>query len=162
MKRISFNSILIVTYFILYSNNIFAIETISNKNNNYDYTIGVCSLVENPPIPIDTAANAISPRGQTSVYLRTKEKIKLDWSHWAVKLLSSPKYGKLESKDSANFRYIPTVENYYGSDKAILRVEIGKLRTKVIYHFKVMRSVGGTSGYDPYVEHCPKGIVWKI
>ncbi|MCW8900624.1 MAG: hypothetical protein OQK95_08150 [Gammaproteobacteria bacterium] len=132
------------------------------STENFDYIIGVCSLVKNPPVPEDTAENVLSPRGQTSVYLREKENRKLDWSHWSVKVLSAPQHAELKESGSANFHYIPTEKDYLGPDKTTFLVEIGEITIKVIYHFKVMRVVGGTDGYDPYVEHCPKGIVWKI
>ena len=134
------------------------------NSTNFDYTIGVCSLVENPPIPEDTAANIIIPGGQASVYLTNNENLKLDWSHWKVKVLRGPQYAELKSKGPANFGYVPTLKDYLGPDQATLLVEIGKINIKVIYHFKVMRAVGGTGGYDPYDDknNCPNGIVWKI
>ena len=42
---------------------------------------------------------------------------------------------------------------------------MGVYKITVVYHFKVMGpGIGGTEGYDPYMQkqNCPKGIEWKI
>ncbi|SRR6266705_2322711 len=129
-----------------------------------DRTIGVCHLIENPPIPPGTAVNAMSPVRAVNIYFDRVE-------HKAVGLagkasiLEGPRHGELRVTPSGNYRYFP-VPDYYGPDRANLLVEIGGLTVKVMYFFKVMQSVpGGTEGYDPYEDKklCPEGSrVWKM
>jgi len=130
-----------------------------------DRTIGVCHLIQNPPIPALTAVNSLSPLGEASVYLENHEHLKLDWKSWKVSLLQGPEHGTLEMGERGG-RYHPTPD-YFGPDRATLLVEIGGHKVKVIYFFNVLEGVpGGTDEGDPHddKEYCPqgKGRVWKI
>ncbi|SRR6266487_272193 len=131
--------------------------------SNAGRTIGVCHLVENPPIPPGTAVNVISPLGSVSVYLQKEEHRTLDWKSSKVSVLQGPGHGELRVTPSGKYRYSPAPD-YYGQDRASLLVEIGGRTVKVIYFFNVLRTVGGTEGYDPYDDkkYCPKGEMWKI
>jgi hypothetical protein len=130
-------------------------------------TIGVCQLIENPPIPALTAANVAAPAMAAWSYLTGVEKFKLseDMSETAkTTLLDGAKHGELKVTPSGNYRYHPTT-GYYGTDRATVLVEMGNYKVKVVIHIKVMQpGIGGTEGYDPYMqkENCPKGPQWKI
>jgi hypothetical protein len=130
-------------------------------------TIGVCQLIENPPIPPMTAANVAAPAMTTWSYLTSVEKVKLseDLAETAkTTLLDGAKHGVLVEEGGGYYRYDPT-PGYYGTDRATVLVEMGNYKVKVVIHFKVMQpGIGGTEGYDPYMqkENCPKGPQWKI
>jgi hypothetical protein len=128
-----------------------------------DRTIGVCHLIQNPPIPPGTAVNVISPLGSTSDYFN---KLEQRWVglEGKVTVLQGPEHGALEDVGSGYFGYQPTPD-YRGPDRATLLVDIGGLKVKVMYFFKVEASAwGGTEGYDPYEDkdNCPQGRMWKI
>lgn len=135
-----------------------------------DRTIGVCHLIQNPPIPPGTAVNAMSPVTAVWSYLQTQEQftpkqLTVDMFNTAkASVLQGPEHGELKVTPSGNYRYHP-VSDYYGPDRATVLVEIGGLKVKAMYFFKVGRSSwGGTEGYDPYwdEENCPQGPQWKI
>lgn len=132
-------------------------------NRRYDYTIGVCHLIQNPPSPPTTAVNSISPLGWVSDYLEKKEHKKLNWKSWNVVVLKQANHGDIEGNERGAFGYFPTSE-HHGHDNATLAVQVGDVKVKAIYFFKLMSTVGGTDGYDPYEdkENCPNGKVWKI
>jgi len=128
-----------------------------------DRTIGVCQLIENPPIPPTTAVNSFTPLGSASVFLEKQEHRKLDWSSWKVTVLQGPEHGTLEMGTRGG-RYHPAPD-YRGPDRATFLVQIGNLKVKVLYFFKVQfGGFGGTEGYDPYLDkkNCPQGRLWKI
>jgi len=137
-------------------------ESIIVKNDNFDYTIGICTLVENPPIEREKIGTAMAPIGFTSAYLENNEKLKLDWSHWSVNIINMPAYGTIETDRLGSLRYIPSNHKYFGPDQAVLLVKIGHLKIKAIHDIKLMPVIGGTDGYDPYKEHCINGVVWKM
>src|SRR6266853_346674 len=129
-----------------------------------DRVIGVCHLIENPPIPPGTAVNAMSPVRAVSIYFSRVEHEQVGLTG-KVNILDGPKHGELRVTPSGNYRYFPA-SDYYGPDRATLLVEIGGRKVKAIYFFNVMQSVpGGTEGYDPYDDKklCPQGRrMWKI
>ncbi len=129
-----------------------------------DRTIGVCHLIENPPIPPGTAVNAMSPLGSVSDYFWKVERLGVGLNG-KVNILDGPKHGELGVTPSGNYRYFPA-SDYYGPDRATMLVEIGGRKVKAIYFFNVMQRVpGGTEGYDPYEDKklCPQGRrMWKI
>ncbi len=127
------------------------------------HAVGVCHLIQNPPMPPETAVNAISPLASASDYLQTREPKALDWKSSKVSISQGPANGKLEDEGTGNYRYTPTPD-YYGQDRATLLIEVSGLTVRVVYFFNVMRIVGGTDGYDPYEDkkNCPKGEMWKI
>jgi hypothetical protein len=133
-------------------------------------TIGVCHLIENPPIPPETAVNSMSPALSVWGYLKKQERPTPGWLTTdvyraaKVSILQGPSHGELKNEEKRDYRYVPTL-NYYGQDRATLLVEMGDLKVKVMYFFNVMQSVpGGTEGYDSRQDkkNCPKGRMWKI
>jgi hypothetical protein len=132
----------------------------SQKSAKIDRTIGICHLLQNPPIPPDTAVNVISPARSVNLYFDRKERRWVGLSG-KVTVLEGPKHGKLEAISDGAYSFVP-VPDYYGADRATLLVEIGGLKVKAIYFFNVKDVVGGNDAYDPYMQHCPKGRYWKI
>ena len=129
-------------------------------------TIGVCHLIQNPPIPSGTAVNSLSPITSVWSYLKHQEILSPEqltdemFNTAKVTMLQGAKHGTLEYLGEGFFVYRPT-SGYYGSDRATLLVEIGGYKVKAMYFFKVGTSAwGGTEGYDPYLdkENCPKFI----
>src|SRR5712691_3535182 len=130
------------------------------SDSKTDRTIGICHLIENPPMPPGTAVNAMSPLGSVSDYFRKVERLGVGLNG-KVNILDGPKHGELRVTPSGNYRYFPA-SDYYGPDRATLLVEIGGRKVKAVYFFNVMQSVpGGTEGYDPYEDKkfCPKGEI---
>ncbi len=135
-----------------------------------DRTIGVCHLIENPPVPPGSAVNSMSPTLLVWGYLKKQERPTPAWlttdvyNAAKVSILQGPGHGALEDKGGGTYLYAPTPD-YYGQDRATLLVEIGELKVKSIYFFSVLKRVlGGTEGYDPHRDKklCPNGMVWKI
>ncbi len=135
-----------------------------------DRTIGLCHLIENPPIPPETAVNIISPALSTLTYLERRERLKREvitaemYNAAKISISQGPAHGKLQNVGSDAYAYVPTPD-YYGQDRATVLVEVGGRTAKLIYFFNVMQSVpGGTEGYNPYEDKklCSKGRYWKI
>jgi hypothetical protein len=143
----------------------------SVDSTKIERTIGVCQLIENPPpAPPGNAANSFMPTGSAWSFMRETEKVKpellTDEMLVSAKasLLQDAEHGKLVDEGSGYYHYDPT-SGYLGTDRAVIHVEMGSYKVRVIYHFKVMKpGIGGTEGYDPYMqkENCPNGIEWKI
>ena len=135
-----------------------------------DRTIGVCHLIQNPPIPSGTAVNSLSPIGSVWSYLKHQERLSPEqltdemFNTAKATMLQGAKHGTLEYLGEGYFVYRPT-SGYIGPDRATLLVEIGGLKVKVMYFFKLEPGAGGgTEGYDPYRDkkNCPQGEMWKI
>jgi hypothetical protein len=133
-------------------------------------TIGVCHLIENPPIPLKNAVNSLSPALSLWTYLEKRERLRLEplttdiYNAAKISISQGPGHGKLEDEGGGDFRYAPTPD-YHGQDRATLLVEIGGFKVKVIYFFNVLRGVpGGTDEGVPQEDkkYCPKGEMWKI
>ncbi len=139
-----------------------------NGDAKTDRTIGVCHLIENPPIPPGSAVNAISPVTTVWGYLEkqerlTPEQLRAEMFKTAkTSVLHGSGHGELRGTPSGNYRYFPA-SNYFGPDRATLLVEIGGRKVKVIYFFHVLHGVGG-GDQDPYMDrkNCPQGELWKI
>src|SRR6266705_2510582 len=105
-----------------------------------DRTIGVCHLIENPPIPPGSAVNAISPALSVWDYLKkqeylTPEQLTAETFKTAkTSVLQGPGHGDLRTTLSGNYRYFPA-SDYFGPDRATLLVEIGDRKVKLIYFF---------------------------
>lgn len=127
-----------------------------------DHVIGVCQLIENPPIPEYTAVNTVNVLGDVSVYLLRFENKNL-WLSGTVNILQNPKHGSLEMGErGADFHPVP---DYYGSDSTTFLVNANGLVIKVKYDIKILQNVpGGTEGFDPYEDkkYCPNGAYWTI
>lgn len=129
-----------------------------------DRTMGVCHLVNSFDLSVSDDPQSpiyvISPAATVSDYMAVFEKRYLGIEGKAT-LLQAPSHGELKITASGNYRYTP-IANYIGSDRATFLVEIGDLKVKAVYHFKVIDggAIGGTEGYDK--KNCPKGMYWKI
>jgi hypothetical protein len=139
-------------------------------NATTDRTIGVCHLIENPPIPAGSAINAISPVTSVWEYLKKQERptpkqLTAEMFNTAkTSVLQGPGHGTLKDEGDGYYGHHPAPD-YFGQDRATILVEIGGLKVKVMYFFNVMQRVlGGTDGYDPREDkkNCPKGRMWKI
>jgi len=129
---------------------------------NVDRTIGVCHLIDARPELRDGAVNHFNPLRAVDYYFVTAEQRFLG-RKGTVTLLQGPQHGTLEMGTLGGF-YRPAT-GYLGPDSATFLVEIGGLKVKAVYYFKVMSGVpGGTEGYDPYRDKdlCPNGEHWKI
>lgn len=130
-------------------------------------TIGVCRLIENPPsIPGGSAVNSIgSPLGSLRRYFSEFEHRTIPEGPARVTLLERPAHGVLKPEgDFGSYLYLPNA-GFLGQDQATFTVEVGEIKTKVIYFFSVSNApVGGNDVYDPYQdkELCPNGVRWKI
>jgi len=137
-------------------------------NATTDRTIGVCHLIENPPIPSGSAVNAISPVTTVWEYLKKQERLTpkqlTDEMFKAAKtsVLQGPGHGTLQDEGGGYYGYHPAPD-YFGQDRSTLLVEIGGLKVKAMYFFNVLHGVGG-GDQDPYKDkkNCPKGEMWKI
>src|SRR2546422_4473385 len=121
-----------------------------------DRTIGVCHLIDARPELRLGAVNTFSPLRAANYYLKTVER-QFVGIEGKVTLLQEPMHGELEGDDKGNYLYLAKPE-YLGPDRATFLVEIGGLKVKAVYYFKVMSGVpGGTEGYDPYRDKnlCP-------
>jgi len=78
-----------------------------------------------------------------------------------VVLQQGPEHGELKEDGGQYYRYTP-IANYVGADHATFLVEIGGIKVKLVYNFKVIDggAIGGTEIIDK--KNCPKGWVWKI
>lgn len=141
-------------------------------------TIGVCHLIDARPEVQNWAVNTFGPSMAVSRYLSTSD-LQAVGPEGKVTLLQGPTHGNLEDLGSVvrdadtgatrdtgirNYAYNPNA-NYLGPDSATFLVEIGDLKIKAVYFFKVMAKVpGGTEGYDPYDDknNCPNGDTWRI
>ena|SRR6266568_8178349 len=137
-------------------------------NATTDRTIGVCQLIENPPNPPGSAVNTLDPTLSAWTYFNRQERPTPGWlttdayNAAKVSILRGPAHGAVKDEGSGGYRYAPT-SDYYGQDSAALLVEIGDIKVKLIYFFKVLHGVGG-GDQDPYKDkgNCPKGEMWKI
>ncbi len=137
-------------------------------NATTDRTIGVCQLIENPPIPPETAVNIINPALSMLIYLERRKRLKREvitaemYNAAKISISDGPAHGKLQNVGSDAYAYVPTPD-YYGQDRATVFVEVGGRTAKIIYFFKVLHGVGG-GDQDPYKDkgNCPKGEMWKI
>ena len=129
-----------------------------------DRTIGVCHLVNSlgvagRDVPL-SPVYVISPAETVSDYINIFEKryVGLEGN---ITLLQGAEHGELKKEDGKYYRYTP-VANYIGSDHATFLIEIGGLKVKAVYYFKVIDggAIGATEGQDK--KNCPKGMFWKI
>ena len=95
-----------------------------------DRAIGVCHLIQNPPIPPLTAVNVLSPLRAGQEYLNSFEQ-QYPELKGTVAVLQGPEHGELKVTPSGNYRYHP-ISNYYGPDRATFLVEIGGVKVKTI------------------------------
>jgi hypothetical protein len=143
-----------------------------------DRTIGVCQLIDARPELQEGAVNVFSPLRAANYYFKTVEQ-KYPGLKGSATLLQGPEHGELEDlgtlvtnqatgvvRDTGvrSYSYHPK-PGYLGADHATFLVEIGSLKVKAVYFFKVLPRVGGgTEGSDPYKnrDNCPQGEMWKI
>src|SRR6266581_6344851 len=137
-------------------------------NTTADRTIGVCHLIENRPESRLSAKNSLGPVEWVWSYFKREEKQvfnRAELKAAKASLLQAPAHGTLEIGSTGGAAYFPTGPDYFGPDRATVLVEIGGLKVKVLYFFKVMQSVsGGSDQGSPQDDkkNCPKGEMWKI
>ena len=168
MRRINFILYFISIYSVLSSN----ISVASENESNFDYTFGVCFLVENQPVSLTNAKNGISPIILTWNHLTKNikvppESITVDmYNNATLNIIKKPEHGNLALTESQRGAvYIPSDKNFYGVDHSTILVNLGEYRAKLLYSFKVMGQVeDSTEEYDPYKDknNCPKGRIWKM
>jgi VCBS repeat-containing protein len=125
-------------------------------------TIGVCQLIENPPVPAMTAANVAAPAMAAWSYLTSVEKVKLPEGlaeTAKTTLLDGAKHGVLVQEGGGYYRYDPT-PGYYSTDRATVLVEMGNYKVKVVIHIKVLAPTEGNDYENKQL--CPNGELWKI
>ncbi|HEY5140976.1 MAG TPA: hypothetical protein VIJ25_16915 [Methylococcales bacterium] len=144
----------------------------SVESTKIERTIGVCQLIENPAIPLETAFNGISPAASAWIYLRKEAKLTKQVTDETLvnaktSLLKVASHGTLkylgETQGEALYQYYPD-SGYVGADQATFLVEMGGYKIEMVYHFKVGGEFGATDGYDSYDDkkNCPNGRVWNI
>jgi hypothetical protein len=140
-----------------------ASQTGSTKVNG-ERTIGVCHLIENRVESRLSAKNSLSPVVAAWGYLTYTEHRLIDQDARraaTVKLLQPPEHGELEIDSRGRAGYFPNTPDYFGTDRATVLVEMGEYKIKLLYFFKLMRSVpSANEGYDPYEDpkYCPQGM----
>jgi hypothetical protein len=129
-----------------------------------DRTIGVCHLVNSLGVSgrddPQSTIYVISPAETVSDYIKGFEKQYVGLEG-IITVLQRAEHGELKEEDRKYYRYTPAA-NYIGPDQATFLVEIGGLKVKAVYHFKVIDggAIGGTEDNDKV--NCPKGMFWKI
>lgn len=135
------------------------------RNDGVERTIGVCQLIENPPVPPGTAANSISTVTAVWGYLQTVEKLSTKeltndmFSSAKATLVDGAKHGRLEELGGGDFYYHPA-SGYFSTDRATVLVEMGHHKVKVVVHIKVLAPTEGNDYQNKRL--CPKGRRWKI
>lgn len=139
-------------------------QTPAQNPTKTDRTIGECHLVNSinplrtfrPESPI----YSVNPIETVNAYFVIIEKRDVGLEGRTT-LLHGPEHGAVKEEWNQNYRYIPNPD-YLGSDQASFLVEIGGLKIKAVYHFKVIDggAIGGTEDNDKV--NCPKGMFWKI
>lgn len=168
MNRISPNLFFLIICIVFYSKQSIAIET--EKNESYDYIIGVCHLIDNRPKMKLTAYNIINPLDSVKIYFKRQgdKKFQLKGSTY---ISSKPKFGVITDESDGSeeldgyYAYSIKKEGYTGFDYSEFIVTGNNLKIKVKYTFNVMNRVpGGTDGYDPYNDKnlCPNGLTWRM
>jgi hypothetical protein len=126
--------------------------------------MAVCHLVNSLGIigrdDPQSTVYVISPAETVSDYINRFEK-RYVGLEGKITLLQGAEHGELKEEGGKYFRYTPVV-GYIGSDRATFLVEIGGLKVKAVYHFKIIDggAIGGTEADDK--QNCPKGMFWKI
>ena len=145
-----------------------ASSQVREGSTSHNRTIGICHVAENRDDRPPSNINSIEPISEVWGYLQKHEgravDISVDMKTAKVNVLQVPEHGVLRDDGSGGYRYIP-LPNYIGKDRATLLVEIGGLKVKVVYFFKVLIYVGpGSEEYDPYGDknNCPNGYQWRI
>ena len=136
-------------------------------------TIGVCHPASSNVYSLE---NVIGPIYQARDYFRLYEQ-KTVTGAATITVLQQPKHGILRlvteddrgalfssssgplKPDAGLYAYLPE-KGYLGKDKAVLLVEIGGVKVKVVYFFQ---AIGGSKGNDGIEVLCGKnGYHWKI
>ncbi len=131
-------------------------------------TLGVCKLVENPPmIPGGTAINSLSPILEVKNYFRSKEKRNIEGPSITT-VLEHPKHGELKDEGTSVLRHGTVVDTgergysylpargYLGRDRAVLLIEIAGMKITMVYSFRVVDVIEGSE------ELCPSPRVRRI
>ena len=120
-----------------------------------DRTLGVCQVIENPPVVPGSAVNSIDPIGWVKIYFSADEKRNIE-GPGRVSVLRNPTHGTLTADDQGNYLYLP-VSGYLGKDSATLLVEMGGLKIRVVYSFHVVKMINQDTE-----KLCPPSGVRKI
>lgn len=142
--------------------------TAQTTQQSVERTIGTCQPIENKPESKISAINSVAPVGPAEDYLTRIEHRTIDVSDLVnakLTILQRPAHGRLQGDQSGSFMYVSSDYHYEGQDTAIVLVEMGGYKVKVIYYFNLMQNVPGSSdegtAYDDKAI-CPNGYVWKI
>ena len=103
-----------------------------------DRVIGVCRLIQNPPVPKQTAYNEVGPLMVAGIYYKRFEGKDIGFSG-VVSLVEKPKHGSLEMEQYGG-RYHPEPD-YYGPDGATFLVSTDSIIVKVQYSFNVCSGI---------------------
>jgi len=130
-----------------------------------DRTLGICQLIENRRLPSGepriSAINSMSPILALRNYFKFQEKRNIEGPSTAT-ALENPKHGELKDQGTSVLRhgtlvdtgerrysYIPA-PGYFGKDRAVLLVEMGGFKIRVVYSFHVVEGfVEGNEGLCP-------------
>jgi hypothetical protein len=137
-------------------------------------TLGVCEPVPNERFSLE---NVIGPIDSAKAYFRLYEPQQMPDGSATITILQQPKHGILRLVTQADvgtilpsggdpvdptaglYFYLPE-EGYLGKDKAIVMVEIGGVKVKVVYFFQAIEGGLGNTGLE---RLCSKtGYHWKI
>lgn len=138
-----------------------------------DRILGICHLIENRRLsngePEISAVNGLGVIMGVRLYFRYQEKRDITGPSTAV-ALENPEHGELRDEGTfvmdaetrvlrdtgeRNYLYIPA-PGFFGKDRAVLLVEMGGLKIRVVYTFHVVDVINGNEGL------CPEPFVRKI
>ncbi|MES2205595.1 MAG: tandem-95 repeat protein [Pseudomonadota bacterium] len=121
-------------------------------------SMGICHIANSLDYGMDNLENGIAPVAEVKEYFRLYENKEIQ-GEARLKILLQPVNGYLKQDSSNGFLYNPE-SKYEGKDKAIIQVEIGDYKVRIVYLFKV---VYGSVNSEREGEICGKrGYRWRI
>jgi hypothetical protein len=130
--------------------------------SQYERTIGVCTLINNPPnAPKEpwAGSSATSPAAVVALYYQNIEGRVFGYEGARVSVIESPQHGNLQATDDGAYYYFPE-SGYLGKDRVTFLVEIDGRKFKVVHYVQMMEIVPEYAHEDR--QYCPNGFVWKI
>jgi hypothetical protein len=137
-------------------------------------TLGVCAPAPSTRYSLD---NVVEPIGQAEAYFRLFDPQQMPDGPATITILQQPKHGILRLITEADrgtlfsdtsgpidpadpgYAYLPE-NGYLGKDKAVVLVEIGGIKVKVVYFFQAIK--GGLGSYGEQTYCAKTGRYWKI